>query len=200
MKKFVSLLLVLTMVLAVASVAMAETLTHNMVELKCDSNAYTSAKSSAKTRSVAQKGSVGWCEKVCGKYAKVLVNPVGGTYTWFKKCDLKVCDKDANFVWAKGGKGMSSRLTRIYSKKSVFNGKIKVTGHTNLRRTPSLHCKSQGVVEECDRLKLTGRFAFDDRLVPWVEVCKDGRHLWLSTNFAQINAAQAEMFLKVLLA
>ena len=193
MKKFVAMLLVLSMVLVLASAAMAESdLVGNYVQLTADSNAYTAAKSSKKTASVAAKGSIGFCVKVCGKYAKVCVNVAGDTYVWFKKCDLKVVDASGVLViWAKGGKGMSTcRKATIGTNKALFNGKIKVTGHTNLRKNPGMKFKSQGVVEKCDKLKLTGRYGYDNRNVAWLEVCKNGKKLWVSTMYVALTADQ----------
>ena len=193
MKKFVSMLLVLTMVLALCSTAFAASLAGNYVILKCDSNAYNSAKSSAKTKSVAAKGSIGICDKVCGKYARVTVN-LAGTTTWFKKCDLKLAEEETiAFKWVKGGKGMSQCMkSTIGTNKALFKGKIKVMEHTNLRKNPGMKFKSQGVVEKCDMLKLTGRYGYDNRLVAWLEVCYKGRKLWVSTLCVKLTGDQTD--------
>ncbi len=194
MKKFVAMLLVLTMVMALAGTAAmaASRLEGNYVVLTDDSNAYTGPKSSKKTASVAKEGSHGYCVDTCGKFAKVIVNMGDGTYTWFKKCDLEVIDYDQIlFVWAKGGKGMSRCLKNtIDTNKALFHGKIKVTGHTNLRKNPGMRFKSQGVVEKCDRLKLTGRYGFDNRPVAWLEVCVKGKKLWVSSAFVKLTKEQ----------
>ncbi len=193
MKKIVAALLVLTMVLAFAGAALAEShLVNRYVYLTKDSNAYTAPKSSKKTESVASKDSVGYCVKVCGDYAKVLVNVADDTYCWFKKCNLKVYKLEGPVlvVWTKGGKGMSTcRKSTIDCDKSVFHGKIKVIAHTNLRKNPGLKFKSQGVVEKCDKLKMTGRYGYDNRGVAWIEVCKDGKKLWVSSMFVELNDA-----------
>jgi hypothetical protein len=107
---------------------------------------------------------------------------------WFKAADLKSAAKDKRYtlvIWAKGGKGMSTRLwgIPIFTNEYIKNCYVKASGHTNLRKTPSLNCKSQAVVEKCDLLKLTGRFAADDRFVTWYEVCYKGKKLWLSANY-----------------
>ena len=193
MKKFVAMLLVLSMVMVLACTALAESkLVDSYVLFTADSNAYTAAKSSKKTASVAAKGSVGWCVKVCGKYAKVCVNVKGGTFAWFKKCNLEAVKADGVLVvWAKGGKGMSTcRKNTIGTNKALFNGKIKVTGHTNLRKNPGMKFKSQGVVEKCDMLKLTGRYGYDDRGVAWLEICKKGTKLWVSSMYVALTDAQ----------
>ena len=193
MKKFIAALLVLTMVLSLASVAMAacDIKAGMWVEFKCDSAAYTAAKSSKKTASEVQKGSIAWCEAVCGKYAKLLVNEAGKTYRWFKTADLKPSDFSYTLVvWAKGGKGMSTCTKARYFVKQLKDVKIKVTGHTNLRKNPGMKFKSQGVVEKCDKLKMTGYVGADDRPFLWVEVCKDGKKLWLSEAFADLSVEQ----------
>ena len=197
MKKIVAALLVLTMVMALAGTAAmaASRLEGKFVVLTEDSNAYTAAKSSKKTASVAKEGSRGLCVDTCGSYAKVVVNMGDGTTAWFKKCDL---DVDANqdlpvilFFWAKGGKGMSRCLKNtIDTNKALFHGKIKVTGHTNLRKNPGMKFKSQGVVEKCDKLKLTGRYGWDNRPVAWLEVCVKGKKLWVSSAFVKLTKEQ----------
>ena len=196
MKKIVAALLVLTMVMALAGTAAmaASKWVGNYVVLTEDSNAYTAAKSSKKTASVAKEGSHGYCVDTCGKYAKVIVNGTDGTYAWFKKCNLEVVDNDTIlFVWAKGGKGMSCCMKNtIDTNKALFHGKIKVTGHTNLRKNPGMKFKSQGVVEKCDKLKLTGRYGYDNRPVAWLEVCKDGKKLWVSTMFVELSEAMVD--------
>ena len=70
MKKILSVLLVLTMVLAFASTAMAATnyTAGDMIVLKRDANAYDAAKSSKKTKSVAAEGSTALVVKQCGDY------------------------------------------------------------------------------------------------------------------------------------
>ena len=188
MKKFLSALLVLTMVLAIAGSAMAATkfTLYKMVEFKCDSNAYSAAKASKKTNNVVAKGSRAQVRCVSGKFVKLRVNRASKKEMWFKACDLKNTNKtDTKVVWAKGGRGMSSRdWTDPIKTYDFAKGKyVKVSGHTNLRKTPSLHCKSQGVVEKCTLLKATGRYAEDDRDVCWEEVCYKGKKLWVSDNF-----------------
>ncbi|MBQ3304243.1 MAG: hypothetical protein IJH03_06850, partial [Clostridia bacterium] len=59
--------------------------------------------------------------------------------------------------------------------------------HTNLRKTPSLHLKSQGVVEKGKCLKLTGRFAADNRKVIWVEVKEKCQKYWSSLPFVNLS-------------
>ena len=192
MKKFVSVLLVLTMVLAVATTAVAAcNIKAGMwVEFKKDSPAYTAAKSSKKTNNVVAKGSFAQCDKVCGKYARLIVNSASDIKRWFKTEDLKQAPEEGieKVVWAKGGKGMSSK-GYVYSSDKHLKGKyVKVSGHTNLRKTPSLHCKSQAVVEKCTMLKLTGRTGFDNRHCEWFEVCYKGKKLWLSMWYIKVKA------------
>jgi hypothetical protein len=168
---------------------------YKMVEFKCDSNAYSAAKASKKTNNVVGKGSVAQVRCVSGKYVKLRVNRASKKEMWFKACDLKNTNKIyINVVWVKGGKGMSSRDWTAPIKTYDFaKGKyVKVSGHTNLRKTPSLHCKSQAVVEKCTLLKATGRWASDDRGVNWEEVCYKGKKLWVSDNFLYMETEYYE--------
>ncbi len=187
MKKFVSVLLVLTMVLAVTATAVAAcNIKAGMwVEFKKDSPAYTAAKSSKKTNNVVAKGSYAECDKVCGKYARLIVNSASDIKRWFKTSDLKETSEQerAHVIWAKGGRGMSSRTDVRAFDKNIKGKYVKVSGHTNLRGTYSLHCKGQGVVEKGKLLKLTGNLGIDDRNVVWLEVCYKGKKLWLSSAY-----------------
>ena len=191
MKKLVSMMLVLTMVLAVATSAVAacDIKAGMWVEFKKDSTAYSAAKSGKETKNVVQKGSVAYCDKVCGKYARLIVNVNADTKAWFKVDDLKETSKFVTkVVWAKGGKGMSTERA-IYPTDPVIKGLyVKVSGHTNLRKAPGMKCASQGVVEKGKLLKLTGRYGFDDRDVEWFEVCYKGKKLWVSTNFLKVRS------------
>jgi len=192
MKKFLSVLLVLTMVLAVAGSAMAgcNFKKNDWVKFKCDSNAYNAAKSSKKTNNVVAKDSIAQVKGVCGKYVKLRVNVASKIDKWFKAADLKKASKDeagsTKVVWAKGGKGMSTRDWSFKKYIEEFDGAyVKSSGHTNLRKTPSLNCKSQATFEKCVLLKLTGNIARDNRGYDWYEVCYKGKKLWLSENNIQ---------------
>ncbi len=155
---------------------------------KCDSAAYNAPKASKKTNNVVIKGSAAQVLCVRGKYVKLLVNRVANIEKWFKACDLKAADTDVILViWAKGGKGMSFKAGKILTDKQLLHGTVKVIGHTNLRKTPSLHKKSQGVVEKGKCLKLTGRFAADDRKVIWLEVKDKCQKYWISQPFTNLS-------------
>ena len=194
MKKFIAALLALTMMLSLASVAMAacDIKAGMWVEFKRDSAAYTAASSSKKTASEVRKGSTAKCVAVCGKYAKLEVNKTAGTCRWFKTCDLKESEYSVTLVvWAKGGKGMSTCLPGSIDTLPEIKGfYVKVSGHTNLRKNPGMKFKSQGVVEKCDKLKMTGYVGMDNRPVLWLEVCKGGKKLWLSEAFADLSVKQ----------
>jgi hypothetical protein len=176
------------MVLAVATTAVAAcNIKAGMwVEFKKDSPAFTEAKSSKETNNVVAKGSRAKCDKVCGKYARLIVNSASNIKRWFKAADLKQASVEMErVIWAKGGKGMSSKTEISYADKHLKGKYVKVSGHTNLRKSPSLHCASQGVVEKGKMLKLTGRTGFDDRHCLWFEVCYKGKKLWLSMWYIQ---------------
>ena len=187
MKKLVSVLLVLAMLLAVASVAMADCAIKKgmFVEFKKDSTAYTAPRSSKKTNNVVQKGSRAECDKVCGDYARLIVNPATGIKRWFKACDLKETTNNWTRVrWARGGKGMSDDVKEYKSYEPRIKGYYaKVSAHTNLRKSPSLHCKSQGVVEKGTLLKLNGYTGIDNVDVFWFGVCYKGKKLFVCSDF-----------------
>ncbi len=190
MKKLISMLLVLSVVLALAGTALAacDFEKGQYVVFKCDSAAYNAPKASKKTNNVVLKGSCAEVRCIRGSYVKLLVNRVSNIEKWFKACDLKVADTDIILVvWAKGGKGMSFKAGKILTDKSILKGTVKVTGHTNLRKTPSLHKKSQGVVEKGKCLKLTGRFAADNRKIIWVEVKDKCQKNWISQPFTNLS-------------
>ena len=191
MKKFVTMLLVLAMVLALTSTAMAACKfeKYDWVKFTKDANANTAARASKKTGSVVKAGSVAQIDKVCGDYVRLIVNYEAMTKRWFKSSALKVITTGCktNVIWAKGGKGMSTSVSieKINGIKGYY---VKVTGHTNLRKNPGLECKSQGVVEKCTLLKTTGYIGADNRIIipgtyNWVQICYKGKKLWVSKNF-----------------
>ncbi len=197
MKKFVSMLLVLTMVLARAGSAMAACkVEKGWVEFTKDANAYNAARESKKTNNVVRKGSWAWCDRICGDFARVIVNEKEGIKRWFKCSALKNIEEGYIYVvWAKGGKDMSTSEGGIDKIKGIKGLRVKVTGHTNLRKDPGMQCKSQGVVEKCALLKVTGYVGRDDRLhywnyeetgvFNWIQVCDKGRKLWVSANYVK---------------
>ena len=189
MKKLISMLLVLTMTLALASTAMAacNLERYDWVEFVKDANSYTAAKASKKTNNVVKAGSVAQVEKVCGDYVRLIVNADAMTMCWFKSSALKEITGNhmTHVVWAKGGKGMSTSVSmeRIEGIKGYY---VKVTGHTNLRSFPGLERKSQGVVEKGDVLKYKGQIGWDNRGFAWYKIRKDGKTLWISENFSTL--------------
>ena len=189
MKKILSMLLVLTMVLAFASTAMAATnyTAGDMIVLKRDANAYDAAKSSKKTKSVAAEGSTALVVKQCGDYVQVVVN-WGGTTTYFRKCDVTLYygTKGISVIWNKGGKGMSTCIKDSIIDFMPQMTKVKVTGHTNLRKNPGMKFKSQGVVKKGDVLKYKGQIGWDNRGFAWYKIRKDGKTLWISENFSTL--------------
>jgi hypothetical protein len=196
MKKLVSILLVLAMILAVASTAMAacNLERYDWVQFIKDANSYTAARASKKTNNVVKAGSVAQVERVCGDYVRLIVNVEEMTKCWFKSSALKEItgNRMTNVIWAKGGKGMSTSVSvqRIDGIKGYY---VKVAGHTNLRKNPGLECKSQGVVEKCALLKTTGYIGVDNRIMRpgaynWVQVCYKGKKLWVSKNFLKTKS------------
>ena len=189
MKRFIAAFLFMTMILTLSTAAMAATgIKADMwVEFKKDAHAYNAAKSSKKTNNEVKKGSWAYCDKVSGDFARLIVNETANTKRWFKKSALKPYagedDVYTKVIWAKGGRGMSSSIHKIYTDAALAGYKVKVTGHTNLRKDPGMKYKSRGVVEKGKELKLTGRFGYDDRYDIWYEVLKNNKKLWISENF-----------------
>ncbi len=196
MKKLISMLLVLTMVLALAGTAMAElkVTKNSWVFFEKDANAYTAARASKKTNNVVRSHSVAWCDRVCGDYARVIVNVLDNTKRWFKLSALKPYEEASDLtttfiVWAKGGHGMSESVDTV-TVKGLKGFYVKVTGHTNLRKNPGLENKSEGVVEKCTLLKCTGKIGYDDRyqgFFNWIQIDRKCTKLWVSSNFVKVN-------------
>jgi hypothetical protein len=195
MKKAVSMLLVLTMVLALAGTAMAACkIEKGWVVFTKDANAYNAARESKKTNNVVREGSMARCDKVCGNFARLIVNENEQTKRWFKCSALKNVEEGFSYVvWSRGGKDMSASEGEIIKIKDIKGLRVKITGHTNLRKNPGMECKSQGVVEKCTLLKVTGYIGHDDRLhgyeemYNWIQVCHKGRKLWVSTDFVKMS-------------
>ena len=198
MKKLMAMLLVLAMVLALAGTAMAACkITKNTwVFFAKDANAYTAARESKKSNNVVQKGSHAWCDRVCGDFARVIVNAAENTKRWFKISALEEYEEATEFtktyvVWAKGGHGMSESVKTL-SVPGLKGKYVKVTGHTNLRKDPGLENKSKGVVEKCALLKCTGKVGYDDRFIGfynWIQINHKGCKLWVSAHFLKITSS-----------
>ena len=196
MKKLISMLLVLTMVLALASTAMAASnlQRYNWVKFTRDAHAYSAPRSSKRTGDIVRAGSVAQVEKVCGDYVRLIVNFDAMTKIWSRCSALKQItgNRMTNVVWAKGGTGMSTSVSteKIKGIKGYY---VKVTGNTDLRLDPGLERKGQGVVKKCTLLKVTGYIGADNRImIPgaynWVQVCVRGKRLWVSKNFLRTKA------------
>ncbi len=159
------------------------------VVLKRDARAYSAAKSSKATPSVAEKGGMVQVVKQSGNFVKVKVTLQKGTIitTYFKKSDLKRYTGEADpmvlVYWVKCGTHMSKSLDWVDDYMPEMT-KVKVTGHTNLRKTNGLEYGSQGVVKKGDVLKYLGKIGYDNRGVGWYKVRKNGKTLWISVHFA----------------
>ena len=185
MKKAVSMLLVLTMVLALAGTAMAACkIEKGWVVFTKDANAYNAARESKKTNNVVREGSMARCDKVCGNFARLIVNENEQTKRWFKCSALKNVEEGITYVvWSRGGKDMSASEGEIIKIKDIKGLRVKITGHTNLRKNPGMECKSQGVVEKGTLLKLNGYTGIDNVDVFWFGVCYKGKKLFVCSDF-----------------
>ena len=191
MKRFIAAFLVLTMIFALSATAMAATqyAEGDWVVLRRDATAYSAAKSSKATGSVAERGSVAKVVKQNGEFVKVKValSKDSNKTTYFKKSDLKrYTGKSEPMIliyWVKDGTGMSRSLDWIddYYPKMT---KVRVTRTTDLRKTNGLEYKSRGVVEKGEVLEYLGKMGYDDRGVGWYKVRKGGKTLWISVHCA----------------
>ena len=189
MKRIAALLLVLTMVLTLTTTAMAanKIKADMFVMLKRNATAYSAAKASKATKSVAMKGSTGYVNKVSGKYAKVVVNAYSGKTVFFKLADLQETTQDSILVaWVKGGDGMSSAVKGSVMSFSPEKKKVKATGNTTLRKGYSLSYKAGGDVKKGEVLKYLGYAGYDDRMVVWYKVRYKNNIRWISSLFSKL--------------
>lgn len=194
MKRIVAALLVLTMIFGLSATAMAASKSFvkgDWVVLRRNATAYNAPKSSKATASVAEKGSVAKVVNQYGDFVKVKVTAqkTSKITTYFRKSDLKRYNGESDpsilVYWIRGGRGMSTSLDWIIDYYPEMT-KVKVTGHTNLRKTNGFELRSLGAVEKGDVLKYLGKMGYDDRGVGWLKVRKNGKTMWLSVHFASM--------------
>ena len=199
MKKLIATILVLTMVLALTATATAAAKLEagQFVKLRRNAYAYTAAKASKITQSVAAKGSHAYVVKVVGNYVKVLVNSSSNKAVFFKASDVKpTTSPDDAFVlvyWVKGGQGMSKPVKGsetaddgVFMISSPNMKTIKVTGKTTLRTGYSLSNKAVATVKKYAKLKYLRRYGIDDRGVMWYKVRYNKANRWISSYFAKV--------------
>lgn len=185
MRRFVAALLVLTMVLAMCSVAYAAPKftkddIGKHVKFTGSLYGYDEPKASAKSKIIVKKGSVTQITDVKGsKWVKVAITlkadesyeSVPDKELWFGVDKLEITSQSYNdVVFAGGGSGMSTEIYR-YPLITKFVGKtIKTTGKIKLRKTASLAGKCLGIVPKGKKLKMTGVVGFDSRGIWFFEV------------------------------
>lgn len=210
-KKLIAALLVLTMVLALASTAMADCkikvgdcvkFTKNTVAYKC--------KGGKPSSTVVRKGSYALVKRVCGDWVELYLNILDETVTrWFKTDNLKVSatgkkigpDTYLNIyvVYSEGGVGKSAELMTFDDKDPTdeldFDDyrispdcykHVKATGKVWLHKESSLK-KNYGVaLHKDEKVKYRRKWGYDTRLVIFYGVKYKGKCLWVSSEYSKL--------------
>ena len=98
---------------------------------------------------------------------------------WFNTKYLKVTDSPIKVVFSSGGSNRSDVEDQMTDSK-LAGKTLKITGKTNLRKTPSLKGKSQGVAKKGKKYKLTGEVGMDNLGVVYFQI-KGGK--WVSAEY-----------------
>ena len=198
MKKLVAALLVLTMVLAMCSVAFAapqftEDDIGKRVKFKGSLSGYDKPLNSAKSKVIIRKGSVSQITDVKGdKWVKVAITfKLGEDYDsvpdkqlWFGQDKLELTKQSwSDVVFAAGGSGNSEEIWRSKVFKSLVGKIVKTSGKVKLRKTASLAGKCQGVVKKGTKLKLTGIVGADSRGICFFQVKYNGKKYFVSAEY-----------------
>ena len=215
MKKTVSVLLVLTMLLALTSTAVASCKFKgdDRIEFVRNTVVYKDHDDGSKTGAVVRKGSVSVVKSTCGdKWVELYLEPIDDAKTgWFKVNDLKKTDRyvevrAGNMVWksyvficySSGGAGKSSAYLGPWndSGKWLSDGGYRISTNTYqhvkarasvwLHREPSLKKSYGKALHKGDKVKYLRQWALDSRLVPFLRVRYQGKCLWVSMQYTEI--------------
>lgn len=195
MKRFVAVLLVLTMVLSLTSVAFAKEKKFDGVRVKFTGSAYGYKQAGAnRSKVIVKKGS----------YTKSIKSKIKGGKEWVLiKVDDIECDelwfsadylahtskKGTMIVFAGGGSGRSevagSKTWDVlaYDKKQHH---VQATGNVNIRKKACLDSEICGVLRKGKKLYYTQYFAEDDREVLFYQVRYNGKNRWVSSKYTKI--------------
>ena len=174
LKKFVAALLVLTMVLAMTSVAFAykEKALDEDTFVKFKGNAWGFKKVSNNIgrdkKVIVRKGSVARAVAVKGDWYKIAIpkrNKITkNDYFWFNKKYAKI-DKSATeedpLIISTGGTNRSVVEEGVFKTPSLAKMKVKVTGTADMRKTPCLKDWSIGFARKGKTVTLTGKWGVD---------------------------------------
>ena len=215
MKKTVSVLLVLTMLLALTSTAVASCKfkKNDRIEFVRNTVAYKNHRDGSKTGTIVRKGSVSVVKSTCGdKWVELDLDSFDEANTaWFKVDDLKKTDKyvevrAGNMVWktyvficySSGGAGKSSAYLGPWkdSGEWLSDGgyristdayqRVKARAIVWLHREPSLKKRFGKALLKGDKVKYLRQWALDSRLVPFLRVRYQGKCLWVSMQYTEI--------------
>ena len=210
-KKLIAALLVLTMVLALASTAVAACkikvgdcvkFTKNTVAYKCKGGKATSM--------VVRKGSYALVKRVCGDWVELYLDILDDSVTrWFKTDNLKVSANGKKIadgaylsiyvVYSEGGVGKSSELLVFDDKDSTdefdYNDirispdcykHVKATSKVWLHKECSLK-KNYGVaLHKDEKVKYRRKWGYDTRFVMFYGVKYKGKCLWVSSEYSKL--------------
>ena len=215
MKKTVSVLLVLTMLLALTSTAVASCKfkENDRIEFVRNTVAYKNHRDGSKTGTVVRKGSVSVVKSTCGdKWVELYLDSFDEANTgWFKVNNLKKTDRyvevhAGNMVWkpyificySSGGADKSSAYLGPWndSGKWLSDGgyristdayqHVKARASVWLHREPSLKKSYGKALHKGDKVKYLRQWALDSRLVPFLRVRYQGKCLWVSMQYTGI--------------
>ena len=211
MKKLVAALLVMTMVLALASTAMAscDIAVGDCVKFTKNTTAYN-CKGGKATNTIVRKGSYALVKRVCGNWVELYLDLMDdGITRWFKTDNLKVSKNGKKFaedfylniyvIYSQGGVGKSHELTVMddtdpVDEDDVNNVRIspdcmkhvKATAKVWLHKESSLK-QSYGVaLHKNDVVSYRRKWGFDSRFVVFYGVKYHGKCLWVSEAYSKL--------------
>ena len=198
MKRFVALLLALSLLMVLSLPALAATKIAAQDNVKFTSNAYGYNKAgSGKTSLILKKGSCAYVNKVSanGKWARIAVDwysDLDGEFhqMWFSTdCMrlLKPSDSWTPLLFASGGSNKSFQIEKGHKFAPKGLTRVKATGDVNIRKTSSLHGKRLGVLHKGNSLKYLGKVGMDSRGMVFFQVRYKGAKAWVSSLYAKLG-------------
>lgn len=213
MKKLIAALLVMTMVLALAGSAMAETIcVGDYVKFTKNGYAYSEPKAYKKVSDpevIVRKGSVAYVIAKKGDYVFLQLTPgylnedLGNTYEvatglwawgyWFKKDVLDTVKKDyhkyISVVFGNGGNGKSKPDTQFGIVKDTVNTNkchVKATAKVWMHYTPSLSNSYGKALHKDDKVKYRHVIGLDTRGIPFYGIRYSGKNLFVSSAYSKL--------------
>ena len=199
-KKFVAALLVLTMVLAMSSVAFAAKAKFTKkdigtsVEFTGSLYGYDKHCAYKKSNVIVKKGSIAIIKSVYGKkWVELELTEDGKVTKWFGVDKLKgVADMPlyARVIFGSGGAGISKPSGDISDVvKAYKNKKVKTTGKVKMHKNPSLSGKKLLSVPKGKKVTLTGRVGMDNCGVLFFEAKYKGKKGFISMGYLNVKTA-----------